>query len=198
MPKAKDGLTAKERRFIDEYFLCGMNQSRAALNAGYKNRQAGAKNMSKDVIRAEIDRRAKLIQMSADEAVARLSSQARSDMREFMGLTMSDIKTHPDAVNIKKMKRSITRAGEGITVETIEIELYDAQAAQVHIAKMGGRYKTQIQIDWKRELKEAGLDPDAVEQHLIGSIEQHLLGSQSRDDGGSGAESEGEGSGTPS
>lgn len=196
MPKAKskDKLTAKERRFINEY-MKDLNQSQAALRAGYKTRQSGAENMSKPVIKAEIDRRLKLEQMSADEAVARLGRQARADMREFMGLTMSDLKVHPDAVNIKKMKRTIRRTGGLTSVEKIEIELYDAQAAQVHIAKMAGRYKTNIEIDWKRELKEAGLDPDAVEQGIVDGLEQHLLGSQSSPDGSSGEEGEAESSG---
>lgn len=135
-------LTGKQRRFIDQYFECGMNQSKAALLAGYSVRQSGAENMANPVIKAEIDRRLDEMAMGKSEVLARLASMARGDMREFIGLLPSDLKYHPDGGLIKKYEHNITRwkknpeTLEFESEETFKIELYDAQAALVHLGKV--------------------------------------------------------------
>ena len=75
-------LTAKQRRFIDEYFLCNMNATRAAIAAGYSKQTAykiGSENLKKPQIVTEIERRLKESAMGADEVLSRLAEQARGD-----------------------------------------------------------------------------------------------------------------------
>lgn len=134
-------LTDKQRLFIDEYFLCGLNASKAAKKAGYKQRQSGAENMSNPVIRAEIDRRLSEQVMGRNEVLARLSEQARGDIRDFATITTARaLANHPNGGVVRKFKRTVItiRVDDKVsqTEEKIELELYDAQAAQAHI----GRY----------------------------------------------------------
>ena len=134
-----EALTDKQRVFIDEYFLCGLNASKAARKAGYKVRQSGAENMANPVIRAEIEQRLAELSMSAAEVLARLADQGRGDMREFIGKSSRALVNHPRGNLIKKFKRTLTTtlvAEKPQTEEKIELELYDAQAALVQI----GRY----------------------------------------------------------
>lgn len=60
MPKASapDGLTDKQRRFVEEY-LIDLNATQAAIRAGYKPTNAqetGTENLQKPIVKAAIDR----------------------------------------------------------------------------------------------------------------------------------------------
>ncbi len=131
-------LTNKQKTFINAYLANGFNATQAAIKAGYSEktaRQIGSENLTKPVIRAAIDERLSTHVMTADEALARLSAQARGSMIDFMDeklRTLDLIKA--DRANqlhlIKKFSHTKTAKSE-----TISIELYDAQAALVHIIK---------------------------------------------------------------
>jgi phage terminase small subunit len=144
-------LSKKQQAFIDEYFLCGMNATEAARRAGYSEksiRSSASENLTKPDIQAEIDRRLKEKQLSADEVLARLSDMARADMRDFikpvdvgndrivmlvdLGKALAGGKTHL----IKKLKYN-AQGG-------LEIELHDSQAA---LEKLGRHHKlfTEVQ-----------------------------------------------------
>lgn len=67
-------LTPKQQRFIDEYLL-DLNATQAAIRAGYSHKTANriaTENLSKPVIKAEIDRR-------------------RSEMQQKLHITQEDI-----------------------------------------------------------------------------------------------------------
>lgn len=140
-------LTDQERIFIDEYFLCGFNQSEAARKAGYSVKSArvqGHRLITRDNIRKEIERRFAEHAMTANEAIARLASIARGDSNDLLDAD-GDVsirklrergKTHL-VKKIKRTKRTYPSKGdeEPYTEERIEVELYDAQAALNTILK---------------------------------------------------------------
>lgn len=126
----------KHRRFIDEYFANGFNATRAAIKAGYSERSArstASEILTYPDVKAEVERLLEAYSMPTKEILARLSHHARGDMREFIGLTYSDLKYHPDGSLIKEVERTITRLHKDDKSEVVEesfrIKLYDAQAA---------------------------------------------------------------------
>ncbi len=130
---ARDQLTTKQRAFVEAYLANGFNASAAALTAGYKTRQSGDENVSNPVIAALIQQRITDMTMRADEALLRLSDMARADMSDFVSmvgtmpyLDLEKAKGHHKLHLLKKFK---------VTDKGVEIELYDAQAALVHILK---------------------------------------------------------------
>lgn len=142
-----DELTPKERAFVNEYFLCGMNQTQAYLRlypkSSYDSARANsARLIAKDNIKAEIERRLDEQKMSAKEVLARLSAIGRSDIADFVGVeSQSDLlnpeyqgKTHV----IKKFEKhvTITRTKDGGEVENqyTKLELHDPLSA---LDKMG-------------------------------------------------------------
>lgn len=129
--KSIEEWTDKERLFVEMYFVWNLNGTKAAIAAKYSKksaRQIASENLSKPYIRAEIDRRLKLLAMGADEVLARLAQQGRGDMRDFIGLTPTQLAKHPDGNLIKKIEHTIEGTGES-REEKIKVELYDAQAA---------------------------------------------------------------------
>lgn len=143
-------LKGKQRRFVDAYFECGYNATKAAIAAGYSPltaRQQGSRLLTNVDIAKAVDDKFAEQAMKANEVLARLAHQARGDMREFIGVDYGDLKHHPSGFLIKKVKRTVERSVVKVgdeefvrlqniaTKETFEIELYDAQAAQVHIGK---------------------------------------------------------------
>jgi phage terminase small subunit len=192
-------LSNKQLAFVEHYLQC-WNATEAARLAGYSEKTAYSQGprLLKNVevasrVRARIDE----LKMSADELMVRLSDQARGTMADFVEVT-EDGEWKPDlnkAVEqnklhlIKKLKKTVRTFGP-ISETTIEFELYDAESAKVHLAKMMGIYKTTVEIDWKRELQDAGLNPDELEQDLVKQFERHLLSGQAGTPGVSAGESE--------
>ena len=132
-------LTRKQQKFIDAYFANGLNATRAAIKAGYSEHSArsiASENLAKPDIKAEIERRLAEQAMGEKEVLARLAQHARGDMREFIGLTFSDLKWHPDGALIRELDRSITRHPDGSLEESFKIKLYDSQAALMSLWKV--------------------------------------------------------------
>lgn len=150
-------LTDKQRAFINAY-LVSWNATKAAIEAGYSAKTAyaiGEQNLRKLDIREEIDRRIKAAAMTADEALARLSDHATANVTEFINLDVDELKAHPKAHLLKKVKRTIRTHGE-YTTETIEFEVHDPQAALVHILKeqhlKSGEATERVTVhDWRVE-----------------------------------------------
>ncbi|WP_054534010.1 terminase small subunit [Herpetosiphon geysericola] len=89
--KAEKPLTAKQRRFVDEY-LVDFNATQAAIRAGYAAKSAystGSENLRKPEIQAEINRRLDSIMPKA-EILGRLAQQARSTMQDFFFIGMEE------------------------------------------------------------------------------------------------------------
>ena len=78
-------LTLKQRKFVDEFITSG-NATEAAIKAGYAKKSAqqmGAENLSKPVIKTEIDKRLAEIEshkiMDMTEAMQELTAIARGE-----------------------------------------------------------------------------------------------------------------------
>jgi phage terminase small subunit len=143
-----DKLTAKQRKFIDEYFACGMNASLAARRAGYKTRQSASENMANPVIRAEIDRIYREYTMPASEVLARLSEQARADIADITNkeglLNMRKARALGKTGVIKRIKQTtITRDDEETHI--IEVELHDPQKALQLLGKYHALFTEKLE-----------------------------------------------------
>jgi phage terminase small subunit len=140
------GLSNKKRVFIEEYLTC-WNATEAARRAGYTYPNKQGPRLLVDVgIKAEIEQRISEKAMSADEVLTRLAEHARGDMGDFLDISSMGFQVDLSLAKekglthlIKKVKQRTTTTlpKEGVETETsdIEIELYDAQAALVHIGR---------------------------------------------------------------
>lgn len=135
-------LTAKQQAFVDEYLAC-WNASEAARRAEYaKPGQQGHRLLKNVEIAAEIARRVADRAMTADEVLIRLADQARGSLADFadvrdgvpngLFLNFEKAKAAGKLHLIKKLKYN----PQGYP----EIELYDSQAALVHIARVLGLF----------------------------------------------------------
>lgn len=141
--------------FINAYFDLGFNGTRAAIAAKYSRktaRQQASRLLTRVDIRDEIDRRLEEEAMGRHEVLARLAQEARGDMRDFIGKSSKELEKHPDGNLIKKYKNIITTTtvttidAEGNPViertieEKIDLELYDAQAANIQLGRHHGLF----------------------------------------------------------
>lgn len=140
------GLTNKQQAFVEAYLANGFNGVKAAREAGYKGtdgtlRVVAHENLTKPNISELVQQRIKDMAMGADEALARLSMQARGDITTFLGLSVDDLKQHPQSHLLHKVKvtrryiPSFDDEKPGEVEEKIELEAYNAQAAQLAILK---------------------------------------------------------------
>lgn len=157
-------LSYKHQDFINEYFLRKMNGTDAYQavypKASYDAARANAaKLLANTNISAEIDRRLREKQLSADEVLARLGDMARADIADFAEVRkITDLqneqyrgKTHV----IKKFKRKITRDALNREREEIEIELYGADVALVNVGRHHKLFNDSVKVDdWRTELIE--------------------------------------------
>lgn len=136
-------LPPKHRKLVIEY-LHDLHQHNAAIRAKYTPEHANTILRNLKVLKA-IDAGLALQAMSASEVLTRLTQHARGSMAPFIrrdtdgdlyGFDLSE--TQP--LHLVK-KASVTRRrqkddrDEIVTVETVTIELYDAQAALALLGK---------------------------------------------------------------
>lgn len=161
-------LSTKQIAFV-EYYLTHWNAAKAAILAGYSERSArsiGSENLTKPDIHAAIQVRLVELQMSADETLVRLSAHARGSMAPFLrrdtdgdlyGFDLSE--TQPlhliKKASITRRKQKDETKDEIVTLETVTIELYDAQAA---LQLLGRHHKLFVD---RTEL--TGKDGDPIE-----------------------------------
>ena len=185
-------LSNKQQAFIDHYILC-WSAAEAARRAGYSNataRQQGSRLLTNVDVQAEIERRAKELHASADEVLMRLALHSRGNMDDFispLGLIDIDKARERGAMalvkRIKQRTTTVSRKDEDVETHDIEIELYDAQAATVQLARILGQFVERIEVrDWREKARARGLDPDVLVSQFKEMI---LLGkAKSEPDGG--------------
>lgn len=159
-------LTRKQEAFVNEY-LRDFNATQAALRVGYSKkgaRQQGANLLSNvyisDAIQARINEKA----MTADEALLLLADHARGSMGDFMRI--EGVASYLDLEKakelgllhlIKKVRDRVvmTADKDGHETEThsLEVELYDAQAAADKILKVHGKYIERTEVSGGEPLK---------------------------------------------
>lgn len=151
-----DGLTNKQRRFIDEY-LVDFNATQAAIRCGYSSKTAGVigcENLKKPNIAEAIKKKIEENAMSAEEIILRLSDIARGNISDLMSLSTmgyhfklttedeeGNLIPNPKNKLIKRIKQKVTTiTGKDEEKEIIEtdLELLDQQAALNTLAKYRG------------------------------------------------------------
>ncbi|MBM7843756.1 terminase small subunit [Herpetosiphon giganteus] len=117
--KAEKALTAKQRRFVDEY-LVDFNATQAAIRAQYAERSArsiGSENLTKPEIQAEINRRLDSIMPKA-EILGRLAQQARGTMQDFFFIGMEERTIEKRRIQISVDDKG--RQGQEVILEETE------------------------------------------------------------------------------
>lgn len=153
-----DRLTAKQEAFVEHY--CQLrNATEAARRAGYAGDDnslavIGYENLRKPKIQDAIQERFKFLAMKTEEAMARLSSQARG----------------PNFLALQKVVQAYQQGGLAAAMGTIEemgigpyiksiyetrnglrLDLYDSQRALTTILRGLGAFKDHIKIEDMRE-----------------------------------------------
>lgn len=185
MPKRKaesafvKKLNYKHRKFADAYFASGFrNVANAAIEAGYSEKSAhvtGSRILKDAKVRAYLDKLMSEQVMSRDETLYRLGEYGRGDLREFIGLSASEIAEHPRAWLIKKVKTKTRKVNSIAIDEYVEFELNDPQAALNSIAKYHGLLKdgvtvninVQLVMQVVEALEAAGIDPVQTFEKMI-------------------------------
>lgn len=145
-------LTDKQEAFINEYLKC-WNATQAAISAGYSEKTAysiGSENLKKPEIASRVRERIEANAMTADEVLFRLGAQARGDFGDLVDVATMTLDWNraqsKDATRlIKKLKQTIITSGEDRQTEIFEFEMYDAQAALVHIGKQLGLFTNKME-----------------------------------------------------
>ncbi len=140
-----DGLTAKQRAFVEHYLVC-WNASEAARRAGYRGKAnvVGPRLLANVSIRALVDARLAEMAMSANEVLARLSDEAAGDLDYFLNGQGLDFDKARKAGKMHLLKSF------SVTAEGFRIEIHDAQAAKVHLGRhygLFGERTTALNID---------------------------------------------------
>jgi phage terminase small subunit len=145
-------LTTKQQAFVEAYLSNGFNATQAALSAGYSEKTAysiASENLRKPEIAEAIQQRIAALTMSADEALMRLSDHARGTMEDFIaikgGLPFIDLNRAAERQQLHLLKKF------KVTDKGVEIELYDAQSALVHVLReqhlKSGEATERLEID---------------------------------------------------
>lgn len=126
-------LTIKQSRFVDEFIISG-NATQAAIKAGYSKKTANriaTENLSKPVIKAEIDKRN-----------AEIKSQKTADMTEVMEYLTSVMRG--------EQTESVATA-KGV-YENVEVSAKDRIKAAELIGKRNGAWTDKQQISGDLEI----------------------------------------------
>lgn len=137
-------LTNRQRVFVEEY-LQRWNATEAARRAGYSPRTAqeqSSRLLSNVMVQEAIAKRLRELKAGADEVLQRLTGHARGSMADFLdGEALSiDQARQRGQLHLMKKYKTTTRTEahadhDPIVIRTIEVELYDAQAALVQLGR---------------------------------------------------------------
>lgn len=152
-------LTAKQRLFCDFYTgEANLNATKAAIRAGYSEKTAysiGSENLKKPVISAYIEARLDHLTMTSKEVLAGFTMEAKGSIADVLdddGTFNYEKMVERGADKLlKKLKiKKITRREKGSDDEieeiTHEFEMYDAQAAKVHLGKAHGIFVDRTDV----------------------------------------------------
>lgn len=145
-------LTAKQKRFCDEY-LIDLNATQAAIRAGYSAKTArsiGQENLTKPAIREYIDQR------MAEKDAALVADQ--NEVMKYLSAVMRREKTEHIVVTLKEKKSTYVPDETGTmrkqTIETevpeiveIPAQLRDANKAAELLGRAYGIYTDKVNVD---------------------------------------------------
>lgn len=182
-----DGLTIKQRLFLDHYIVC-MNGTEAARRAGYEGDTATLANMASQNLRNQyilraLETRLNTFAMSPAEVLTRLTDIARGDVGDALNssgaVDPTEARNRGKSHLIKRIKTKTITTDDNDIHET-EIEMYDAQSALTTLLKFHGLLVDRVKVeDWRTDiiglLKEGKVSPEQVRDELGDELAQELF-----------------------
>lgn len=169
-----DGLTIRQRLFVEHYIVC-MNGTESARLAGYDGDTAtlavvASQNLRHPNILRELDRRLNQFTMSANEVLVHLTDIARGDIADALnaagGIDPLEAKRRGKSHIIKRFKTKTTTMEDKEIYET-EVEMYDRMDALKTLAKFHALLIDRVKVDdWRSQ---------AIEDIKAGRIEFEAL-----------------------
>lgn len=167
-------MTQKQKRFIEEY-LIDLNATQAAIRAGYSPdtaQQTGSENLSKPVIRAQIDRamaeRSKRTGVNAERVIQELAKIAFVNATEVIDPKTATVKEDAlpeDTAAIQSVKVK-TFGEDGLERE---IKMADKLKALELLGKHLGMFKDKIELSGGLDTEKSKLD-DLIGQMRGGDV----------------------------
>lgn len=143
-------LNARQRAFVEHYLTC-WNATAAARQAGYSERTAqeqGSRLLSNVIVQQAVEARIKELKAGADEVLLRLADHARGSLEEFLSdgntLDLARARERSKLHLVKKLKQTTRTDKDGERYDTVEVELYDAQAATVQLGRALGLFVDKV------------------------------------------------------
>lgn len=199
--KNKEGLTAKQQRFCEEY-LVDLNATQAAMRAGYSKKSAhaiGIENLSKPIIadylkkrQSNLSERTEVTQEMVIKELAAIAFSDVTDVAEVKNVELYDKDGNP--FTIKGVDVALTKLIESDTRKAIasikqnstgiEVKMHDKIKALDKLAEHLGMYnRDRTEIEWQRlalekkryELEAKKAESDTVDKDikiLIGGLEK--------------------------
>lgn len=148
-------LTAKQKRFIEEY-LIDLNATQAAIRSGYSSdtaQQIGSENLSKPVIRARIDQamaeRSKRTGINADRVLIELAKIGLVNPANVINFSSASVKTgasEDDLAAIQSVKVKSSSSENGEMIER-EVRLNDKIKALELLGRHLGMFNDKLNIN---------------------------------------------------
>lgn len=168
------GLTDKQKMFVQEY-LVDMNATRAAVRAGYSERNAdkiGSELLGKtgvaEAIQRAVERRSKRTEISQDRVVRELAGIAFRDPRKLMSwgpdgvrLNPSDDLTAEEAAVVSEAAETTTKDGGSIKIKTVD-KLGALQLLGKHLGMFTEKHDVNVSGNITVQLVD--FSPDMLEQ----------------------------------
>lgn len=147
-------LTAKQKRFIEEY-LIDLNATQAAIRAGYSPDTAysiGSENLKKPEIRARVDKamaeRSKRTGINAERVIielARIGLLNPDNVVKFRSATVKQEATEDDLAAIASVKVKTIPTEDGDIIER-EVRFHDKIKALELVGKHLGMFRDKVEI----------------------------------------------------
>ena len=160
-------LTAKQRKFVEEY-LIDLNATQAAIRAGYSTNTAqeiGSENLSKPIIKAEIDKaiaeRSRRTGINQDRVLRELAKIAFVNPNDVINFRDATVKmtSEENLAAIASIKVKEIPGEYGNATER-EVKLYDKLRALDLLGRHLGMFKDKIEINGDMGVKIVDDIPD--------------------------------------
>lgn len=154
-------LTAKQKRFCDEY-LIDLNATQAAIRAGYKKSEYTDTNASKLLentsIKEEIERamaeRSRRTGINQDRVLMEIAKMAFVNIDDVLDVNTGKVKesaSRDDLACIQSVKYKKSEGTSGTTIER-EVKIADKKANLELLGKHLGMFKDKVEMDVDMEL----------------------------------------------